>query len=59
MEAGGGGIFLIDIESAIQIYISFGLIFGLDHPQDFIAKRDCYKQIEIRTNHKLHSLGFA
>ena len=55
MEAGGGGIFLIDIESAIQIYISFRLIFGLDHPQDFIAKRDCYKQIEIRTNHVLHS----
>ena len=59
MEAGGGGIFLIDLESAIYIYISFGLIFGLDHPQDFIAKRDRYKQIEIRTNHELHNLGFA
>ena len=35
------------------------MIFGLDDPQDFIAKRDRYKQIEIRTNHELHSLGFA
>ena len=25
MEAGGGGIFLIDIESGIEIYISIGL----------------------------------
>ena len=42
----------------INLYF-FRLIFGLDDPQDFIAKRDRYKQIEIRTNHELHSLGFA
>ena len=42
----------------INLYF-FRINFGLDQPPDFIAERDCYKQIEIRTNHELHSLGFA
>ena len=42
----------------INLYF-FRINFWFEPSQDFIAKRDCYKQIEIQTNHELHSLGFA